>query len=88
MPPQVILAAIVLVPAAVLMLLRINAALVYLSLCLGSVLLQFVSPDARELISVFSAHSPHSAAPDNNTLNIILLLAPAVLTAISSPVHT
>ena len=58
MTPAIALSAIVLVPAVLLMVLRINAALVFLSLCLGNVLVQFVAPDAHSFLTLFSAHVP------------------------------
>lgn len=82
MPPTAVLAAIVIVPVIVLMYLRINAALVFLSLCLGSVLVQFVAPDANSFLALFSAHVPNGVDAGNNTIKIALLLLPAVLTAI------
>lgn len=61
---------------------RINAAIVFLSLCLGEVLTQFVSPDAHSLLTLFSAHVPSGADTSNLPIKIILLLLPPVLTAL------
>jgi hypothetical protein len=82
MAPAVILSAIVLIPVVVLMLLRINAALVFLSLCLGNVLVQFIAPDANSFLALFSAHVPNGADTGNNIVKIVLLLLPVVLTAV------
>jgi hypothetical protein len=82
MSPDVILAAIVLVPVVLLMFLRINAALVFLSLCLGSVLVQFIAPDAYTFLTLFSAHVPKGLDEGNDTIKLILLLFPVVLTAV------
>ncbi|MDB5185039.1 MAG: hypothetical protein JWN38_847 [Candidatus Saccharibacteria bacterium] len=83
MTPNIILAAIVLVPVVVLMALRINAALVFLSLCLGNVLVQFVADDANWFVSlVGAAKAGSSVASGNNLIKIILLLLPTVLTAV------
>jgi hypothetical protein len=82
MTPVIILAAIVLGPVILLMLLRVNAALVFLSLCLGDVLSQFVSPDANQFLALFSAHLPKGIDAGNQTIRILLLIAPAILTAI------
>lgn len=82
MTPEVILAAIVTVPVVLLMLLRINAALVFLSLCLGDVLVQFVAPDANEFLQLFSAHVPKGVDTGNDNIKLFLLLLPVVLTAI------
>lgn len=81
MTPAIILAAIMLVPVVVLMVFRINAALVFLSLCLGDVLVQFVAGDARDFFSLLSptGHTIHS---DNHMISLGLLLLPTVLTAI------
>lgn len=82
MSPAVILAGIVVVPVIVLMLLRVNAALVFLSLCLGNVLVQFMAPDANSFLVLFSAHVPKAASASNDTIKLILLLLPVLLTAI------
>jgi len=82
MSPAVVLALIVLVPVVALMVLRVNAALVFLSLCLGDVLVQFVAPDANSFVTLFSAHVPKGVDTGNNTIKIVLLLLPVILTAI------
>ena len=82
MTPEVILGAIVLLPVLLLMILRINAALVFLSLCLGDVLVQFVAPDANQFFQLFSAKVPSGVDTGNDTIKLILLLLPVVLTAI------
>lgn len=79
MTPVLTLATIVLAPVILLMVLRVNAALVFLSLCLGDVLVQFVSADANDLVSLFS--SGHQTT-SHNFLKIALLLLPPTLTAI------
>jgi hypothetical protein len=65
-----------------MVLLRINAALVFLSLCLGDVLVQFVAPDANTFLQLFSAHVPSGIDNGNDNLKLILLLLPVVMTAI------
>jgi hypothetical protein len=83
MSPDLTLAAIVIIPAIVLMVLRINAALVFLSLCLGNVLVQFVASDASSWLTTFSsAHTTTIVTTTNSNIKIGLLLLPAVLTAI------
>jgi hypothetical protein len=81
--PEIILGAIVLVPIVLLMVLRINAALVFLSLCLGDVLVQFVASDANSFTSLFSA-SPkvQSVANNGSAIQLGLLLLPVLLTAL------
>jgi hypothetical protein len=83
MSPEAILAAIVIVPAVLLMVLRINAALVFLSLCLGNVLVQFVASDASAWLTTFSSsHTTTVVTTTNGNIKIGLLLLPALLTAI------
>jgi hypothetical protein len=83
MSPDLTLAAIVVIPAVVLMVLRVNAALVFLSLCLGNVLVQFVASDASTWLTTFSSsHGTAVVATTHNNIKIGLLLLPAVLTAI------
>ncbi len=82
MTPIGILAGIVLIPVILLMVLRINAALVFLSLCLGDVLVQFVAPDANQFLALFAAHVPKGIDTGNNTIKILLLVIPVILTAV------
>ncbi|HWB38719.1 MAG TPA: hypothetical protein VG604_00570 [Candidatus Saccharimonadales bacterium] len=83
MSPELVLATIVLIPIVVLLALRVNATLVFLSLCLGDVLLQFVGGDANDLLSLLSASGGqvHVNSTDS-LLKIFLLLLPVVLTTI------
>jgi len=76
------LAAIILIPIVVLMFFKINAALVYLSICLGNVLVQFVAPDAKQFVSLFSAHVPKGVDTGDTLIKLTLLFLPVVLTAI------
>ena len=83
MSPELTLAAIVALPAILLMVLRINAALVFLSLCLGNVLVQFVASDASSWLTTFtSSKTTTVVTTTNGNIKIFLLLLPAVLTAI------
>lgn len=82
-PPVIALAAIVLGPLVLLMLLRVNAALVFLSLCLGDVLVQFVASDAGNFLTMHADQVPQQAAnAGNDTIKLFLLLLPVVLTTI------
>lgn len=82
MAPDITLGAIVLIPLVILMVLRINAALVFLSLCLGNILVQFISPDANSFLQLFSAKVPQGQDLGNDNVKLILLLLPVVLTAL------
>ena len=83
-PPVIVLAAIVLGPAVLLMVLRINAALVFLSLCLGDVLVQFVASDAGNFLTQHAGQVVSLPTSDTgaNNVKLVLLLLPAVLTAV------
>lgn len=74
----VILAGIV-VPLLAMVFLRINGAMVFLSLCLGSVLVQYVAAQANDMLGLFM---PSAGEVSASTIQIILLLAPAVVTGI------
>lgn len=63
-------------PVLLFAMLRVNAAIIFLSLCLGSVLVNLIGSDANSVLSIFSA------GQHNNTvfLPLVFLFAPAVLT--------
>ncbi len=84
MTPVILLGAIVLIPVMLLMFLRINATLVFLSLCLGNVLVQFVAPDANDLLALLSSSRAGASVhvTTSNMLKLVLLLLPVVLTAV------
>lgn len=81
MDPIVILGILLAAPIAALMWLRSNASLVFLSLCLGNVLVEFVGPDAATILSSASAKT-YGTEPSLPYVNLILLLLPAVLTSV------
>jgi hypothetical protein len=74
---QLILA--LLVPLIVLTALRINAAMAFLSVCLGYVLVELVAKDANSLIAFIA---PHAGSLSQTTWQLGTLLAPVVLTSI------
>ena len=76
MAPLYVLAALTLGPAFFVMLLRVNAAFVFLSLCLGDVLVQFVSNDAITVVGGASG----SYNVSSNIIKLFLLLLPPTLT--------
>ncbi|HSX06386.1 MAG TPA: hypothetical protein VLG92_01550 [Candidatus Saccharimonadia bacterium] len=51
----IVLAALALVPALAILLLRVNGAIAFMSLCLGSVLVTYVSSDVNGILTSFSA---------------------------------
>lgn len=76
MSPDVWLLIILAVPVLLIMLLRANGALVFLSACLGAVLLNYVGPDAGTFTRDFVT------ALNGNNLKLALLLLPVVLTTV------
>ncbi len=76
MSPDIMLLLLVGVPVAALMLWRINASFVFLSACLGTVLLTFVGTDASDFASMFLPFL------SGNNLKLALLLLPVILTSV------
>ena len=76
------LAAIMAVPVVAILLLRINAALVFMALCLGSVLTQFVADDAGWLMTLASPTVPQAGSLTESSVKLGLLLLPPILTAV------
>lgn len=67
------------VPVLLFVALRINASLVFLSLCLGAVLVQYVGSEANTLIHLFT---PRAGAVSASMVQFMLLLAPAAITCV------
>jgi hypothetical protein len=79
MAPSLLLGLIVVVPILLIFLLKVNAAAVFMSLCVGEVLVLFLSNDAGTLSGVVS---PGSASISQASLKLALLLIPPILTLI------
>ncbi len=75
----IILGALVLVPVLLIMILRVNAAIAFMSLALGSVLVHYTSPDVVSLASGLSS-KVHTGL--NQYVSLALLIVPFVLTII------
>jgi hypothetical protein len=83
MSPELILGLLVAVPVVLLTVLGINAVLVFLSVCLGNLLIQFVAPDASDLLGVVSSSKMANLNnTSSSTIKLVLLLIPVVLTTI------
>jgi len=76
---NIVLIAALLIPLAVLVAVRCNAALVFMSLCVGYVLLTFVANDTNSLINFLA---PDKASLSASSLRLIMLFLPVVLTII------
>lgn len=79
MEHTIFLIAVLALPVVVLTVLRINAVMVFLSLCLGSVLVQYVASDANSLLKLFA---PNISQISISTIQLVVLLLPAVLTSV------
>jgi hypothetical protein len=66
-------------PTLAIVLLRINAAMVFLSLCAGAVLVQYVSPGANDFMNFIT---PHANSVSNGMVALGFLLIPAILTSV------
>ncbi len=74
----ILIAALVL-PVLLFLILRVNASFVFLSVCLGAVLVDHVSGDAEMIVGSFS---PRTDSLSQTTIELLLLLVPAVVTSI------
>lgn len=66
-------------PILLFLILRVNAAMVFLSVCLGAVLVDHVSSDANLIVNSFS---PTTNSLSQTTIELLLLLVPTIITAI------
>lgn len=87
MNPLIILIAALVLPLVLLMVLRVNAALVFMSLCLGNVLVEFVGSDAGTLLASTQARMPGHVPAGQSAINLTLLILPVVLTSLIM-IHT
>jgi len=74
-----LLAILVIVPIVLAMVLKVNAAVLFMSLCVGQILVQYVSNDT---ISLVTSASARTSSLSESTIQLGLLLLPVVLTAI------
>jgi zinc transporter ZupT len=72
-----ILGGLALIPALAILLLRVNGAIAFMSLCLGSVLVTYTSSDVD---TVFTKFANKDALITNQWIQLALLVAPFVLT--------
>ena len=88
MSSAITLACIVFIPIAIVIALRVNATLVFLSLCLGDVLAQFVPNDTTSLNGVLSSsHISANIHTTDNGWKIALIALPVVVTTLIM-IHT
>jgi hypothetical protein len=83
MTTAIALACIILLPIIIIVALRVNATLVFLSLCLGDVLTQFVTTYNNSFTNLlYSSHAGEFFHPPNNNWKLVLLLLPVVITTV------
>ncbi|HSX42731.1 MAG TPA: hypothetical protein VLF59_01460 [Candidatus Saccharimonadales bacterium] len=73
----IVLLAVALVPVLAILLLRVNAAIAFMSLALGSVLVTYTSGDVD---AIFGSLSAHGAANRYHWVDLGLLVIPFILT--------
>ncbi|MFA5004495.1 MAG: hypothetical protein WC498_04450 [Candidatus Saccharimonadales bacterium] len=73
----IILGALVLVPVILITVLRANASIAFMSLCVGSVLVTYTSSDVTSVASGFSSKG---SLVTNQWVQLVLLTAPFILT--------
>jgi hypothetical protein len=78
MSPMIIIAILIGLPLLLSFAFRVNAGVIFLALCAGSVLSQFVADDTNQLASSFFARTNQNIV--TSAVQITLLLLPAVLT--------
>ena len=76
----VILAALAAVPLLAILLLRVNGAIAFMSLCLGSVLVTYTSSDVTSVLTGFSASK--SISITGQSAQLALLVVPFLLTVL------
>lgn len=78
MTPLIILAALALVPLLAILVLRVNGAIAFMSLCLGSVLVTYTSTDVDGVLTSMSTGSTRLTV--NQWSQLGLLIVPLLLT--------
>lgn len=79
MTPTGIIIVLVAAPALALTVLRVNAVLVFLSLCLGQVLVQFAGPEAIKTVGILAGGTGWTSP---SIVSLALLFLPAIFTTI------
>ena len=75
MTPIIFLGVVMLIPLVLGLVLRVNAAVMIMSLCLGEVLVQYVSGDAVSIVRTL-------IRLNGNDIRLLLLIVPLALTAL------
>jgi hypothetical protein len=78
MTPTGLVILLIAAPVFLLTVLRVNAAMVFLSLCLGQVLVTFVGTDAASTVGILAS----DGSTNPSVVSLCLLLIPAVFTTL------
>jgi len=79
MPHNLTLILALALPALAIVMLRLNGAMMFLSLCLGAILVQYVGSSTNDLMGLIS---PQAGNISKGTVDLALLLVPAIVTGI------
>lgn len=79
MTPTGLVILLIAAPVFLLTVLRVNAVMVFLSLCLGAVLLRFVGDDAASTVGILAAGTGKTSP---EIVSLALLLLPAIFTTL------
>jgi len=79
MPHSALLLIALLAVTGLFVLLRVNAAMVFLSLCLGSILVQYVGTQANDLLKLIT---PRAGSLSASSVELGFLFVPAIITSI------
>jgi ABC-type polysaccharide/polyol phosphate export permease len=77
MPHDIALILALALPTLIIVALRLNGAMMFLSLCLGAILVQYVGSNTNDLMDLIS---PRAGTLSKSTLSLGLLLIPAIVT--------
>ena len=83
MASAILLLCIILLPIVVILLFKINASLVFLSICLGNLLTQFVASTANPLKRFFTSSPVINELHPNDNCKLLLLLVPVIITMLA-----
>jgi uncharacterized membrane protein len=75
----IVLAALAVVPTLAIVLLRVNGAIAFMSLCLGNVLIAYTASDVEGVVSSFTSRNPLSTS---QWTQLGLLVVPFLLTVL------
>jgi hypothetical protein len=79
MSPLLLLVGLILLPIVVAMLLKVNAAVLFMSLCVGQILVQYISQDTVTIVTSTSSSVSNTSV---SAIKLVLLLLPAAATAV------